>query len=325
MPTTPPEPVVSMLWERTDAPTALRRRFGFPDGATAAAHLQAALGRHWGLRATTCRRMTMSDQNLLAWMDTPAGRVVVKACAWAPLFDRLGVIGEVVTALGDQGLPVAAPVRSTAGAARALLDGPVPLSVAVLPEVDGELLDSTDPGAVRATGEVLARVHRAMAGLDLELPPLAGGGAVHPFAAPEAATARTRGRAPGAAARLDALLRDLPELDVPAALVHGDVRGANVLVSGGRVSALLDHDSLVVGHRVQDLAAAAVKLATRFHDWDPPPPGSRDQLLDGYRSVAALTAAEEHWLEVCVLAEGLGQIPAGPDPAGWAAAVERGL
>jgi homoserine kinase type II len=311
-----------MLWERTDAPTALRDRFGLPDAATAAEFVAGTLARHWGLRVGNCRWITLSAHNLLARVTTQAGPMVVKACVRHSSFDRLGVVAEVVAALGDAGLPVAAPVRTTEGPARALVAGAVPLSVVVLPAVDGDLLDAGDPGAVRATGEVLALVHRELAGLDVVLPPPQES----PFV-PVSAAGRLPGRshAPGAAARLDALLADLPDLDVPPAVVHGDVRGANVLVAGGRVAALLDHDSLTVGHRVQDLAAGAVKLATRFHDWDPPPPGSRDRLVEGYRSVTPLTAVEERWLEVAVLAEGLGQIPAGPDPAGWAAAVERGI
>ncbi len=98
-----------------------------------------------------------------------------------------------------------------------------------------------------------------------------------------------------------------------------------MLVDSQQVTALLDYDSLMLGHRVLDLAAGAVKLATRFRSWDPPPPGARDHLLAGYRSVARLTPAEEQWFEAGVLAGGLGQIPAGADAAGWADAVDRGL
>lgn len=33
------EPALEMLWERADAPTVLRERFGLADAATAACHL----------------------------------------------------------------------------------------------------------------------------------------------------------------------------------------------------------------------------------------------------------------------------------------------
>ena len=88
-----------------------------------------------------------------------------------------------------------------------------------------------------------------------------------------------------------------------------------------QVTALLDYDSMRLGHRVHDLAAGAVKLATRFRRWDPSPPTVREQLVAGYHFVAGLTSTEKRWLEAFVL----GQIPYGSDPGGWASAVERGL
>lgn len=84
-----------------------------------------------------------------------------------------------------------------------------------------------------------------------------------------------------------------------------------MLVDTGQVAALLDYDSMMLGHRVHDLAAGAVKLATRFRSWDPPPPGARKHLLAGYRSVALLTAAEEQWFEAGVACGGTR-----PDPGG---------
>lgn len=315
---------LAMLWEPADPLTVLRDRFGLADATEAATRVKGALAEHWGLRDSTCDRIVLSDQNLLVWARSPVGPVVVKACAWPPSFARLGTVAEVVAHLGAQGLPVATPHRTLDGAARALVDGAAPLSVMVLPEVTGDLLDARNVAAVRATGETLARLHLALAELQVDLP--GGPGSAPPVGVRPrlhlAEGAAARGRAPRAAARLDALLADLPDLDVAPTLVHGDVRGANVLVDAGRVAAVLDYDSMAVGHRVHDLAAGAVKLATRFRTWDPPPPAARGQLLEGYRSVAGLTSAEERWWEAAVLAEGLGQIPAGADPAGWADAVE---
>lgn len=316
-----------MLWERTDAIAALRERFGLADTASAATCVSDTLARHWGMRVRACDRIVLSDQNLLAWVRTEAGSFIVKACGWQPLFARLGVIAEVVAQLGAQGLPVAAPRRTLDGAARAVVDGASALSVVVLPRVTGDFLDAGDPAAVRATGATLAQVHVALADLQIELPELP---ASTPLAAADprlifAGAAAGRDRAPRAADRLDALLGNLPDLDVAPAVVHGDVRGANVLIDAGQVTALLDYDSMVLGQRVHDLAAGAVKLATRFRSWDPPPPGAREHLLAGYRSVAQLTPAEEQWFEAGVLAAGLGQIPTGADPAGWAAAVDQWL
>lgn len=319
-----------MLWERADAATELRRRFGLTDATTAAGLITTALADHWDLRVTACERIVLSNQNFLAWVRAHQGPFVVKACAWQPLFARLGAVAEVVARLGARGLPVAAPRRTLSGAARAIINGPTVLSAVLLPEITGDLLDAGDSVAVRATGETLARVHLALAQLDVRLPKLPPLMAPQPLVGAEPLLRRARAgvgrrRAPRAAARLDALLADLPDLDVVPTLVHGDVRGANVLVEAGQVSALLDYDSMTMGHRVHDLAAGAVKLATRFRSWDPPPPNTCRHLVAGYRSVITLTSAEEHWLKALVIAEGIGQIPRGADPAGWASAVDRGL
>lgn len=332
-----------MLWERTDPEAVLPDRFGIADAGAAAAHVREVLAEHWAIGVLSCDRVVMSDQNLLVWVGTDAGRLVVKACVDRDMFDRLGAIAEVVVRLGDLGLPVAPPLRTDAGAARALTAGSAPLSVVLLPEVAGDLVDPTDPAQLRATGRTLAQVHEALAGIDVGLPgdeerPGAGTASTT-GARPATGTEPTAGddrpwlrvgprqreRAPRAAARLDHLLADLPPLDVPDALVHGDVRGANVLVDGDRVSALLDHDSMARGSRVHDLAGGVVKIATRFRTWDPAPPGAEEHLLTGYRSVTTLTDVEGRWLEAALLAQGIGQIPPGADPAGWADAVERGL
>ena len=44
-----------------------------------------------------------------------------------------------------------------------------------------------------------------------------------------------------------------------------------MLLDAGKVTAVLDYDGMRLGHRVHELAAGAVKLATRFRSWDPPP------------------------------------------------------
>lgn len=81
--------------------------------------------------------------------------------------------------------------------------------------------------------QLRARVHLAHAQLEIRLPELPGSA---PLAGAEprllfAGSAAGRERAPRAAARLDALLADLPDLDVASSLVHGDVRGAPTCLS----------------------------------------------------------------------------------------------
>ncbi len=71
-----------MLWERADAVTALRERFGLADATSAAIRVSDTLAKHWGIRVTACERIVLSDQNLLAWVHTQIGPFVAKACAW---------------------------------------------------------------------------------------------------------------------------------------------------------------------------------------------------------------------------------------------------
>ena len=94
-----------MLWEQTDAATALRERFRIVDASTAATLVTNALLEHWGLRVTACERIVLSAQNLLAWVRTQTGPFVVKACAQQPLFARLGTIAEVVAQLDRRACP----------------------------------------------------------------------------------------------------------------------------------------------------------------------------------------------------------------------------
>ncbi|MBT0995134.1 phosphotransferase [Cellulomonas sp. DKR-3] len=321
-------PSVTMLWESVDAHEALLERFGFADATAAAHHLTVVIADHWDLRVT-CERVVLSDQNLLAWVHAGPRSFVVKACAAEALFARLAGIAEVVALIGGRGLPVAAPVPALDGTHRVVVAGPVPLSVFVMPLNAGAPLDPLDHAALRATGAALARMHRALAEVDPELPgpvphALLGAAGPRPVSAPPE-DAPARARAPRAAARLDSLLGGLANLGDTTTLVHGDVRGANVLIADGGAAVLLDHDSMGLGHRVLDLARGAATIATQFRSWDPPPPGAHLHVLDGYRDVAALSSLEEQWLHAALLAESLRQIPAGDDPAGWAVAVERDL
>lgn len=158
-----------MLWEQTDAAAALRTRFGIADATSAVSLMIDALMEHWGLRITTCERLVLSDRNLLAWVRTPTGPLVIKAGGWQPMFDHLGAVAEIVAQLGALGLPVAAPLRTLIGTACALTDGSAALSVVVLPQTTGDHVDARDPVAVDATGKVLAQVHLAL--VQLPVPP----------------------------------------------------------------------------------------------------------------------------------------------------------
>ena len=315
-------PGLSLLWESADEHAALRDRFGFADVGEATDWLVAALHEHWGLTVRSCGRLTISDHNAIAWVSTDRAELVVKWSRDERQFSRLEATTGLITRLADQGIPVAAPVPARDGAVRVATDGPIgPLSVAVLPEIDGTWLDVTDLEAVRTVGVCLARMHEVLGGL--ELPTLEG-------QPPRPPRERVRawledhdhGRAPSASARLAAMLEDLPDLVDTPQLLHGDVRAANLLMRGGQVAAVLDLDEVRVDHRIVELAQSSVLLGTLFRDWRPTPVPARRALREGYRRLRPLDAREQAWLEALTLWIGLASVPAGDAAQPWIAAVE---
>ncbi len=95
-------------------------------------------------------------------------------------------------------------------------------------------------------------------------------------------------------------LRDHPPLPRPAALVHGDFRLGNFLITPDGIRAVLDWELAHLGNPIEDLGWLCVR-AWRF---GAPAPvgglGSRQELLDGYeRSTGTRPTAEElRWWEV---------------------------
>jgi homoserine kinase type II len=321
---------LSMLWEPVDAGSALQRRFGFADLAAVERWTTTTLAATWGLAVTSVPRVVISDRNAIAWVSTDGGDggdLVLKWSCDPAWFGRLDALAQLVLLLADRGLPVAAPVTALDGRARVVVDGPLgPLSVSVLPRVEGGWLDVTDLDAVRAAGAALAHLHAALADVPAEvvsaLPPTHRGAAA-PLREHLATWLQEhdRGLAPEASRRLAALLADLPELDDVPQLVHGDVRAANVLVRNREVVALLDFDETSVRYRADDLASACTYLGTLFTGWAPTPQAAQRALVEGYESVRRLSDDERAWLDALVLWHGIMAVPGPDDTAGWAAAV----
>ena len=311
-----------MLWESVDPREALQTRFGWAGFDQATEWISTILARTWGVTVHGCPRLVISGHNSIAWVQSDRGALVIKWSREQSHFDGLAASTQLLSWLGDRGLPVAVPLRSAHGEGRVVLAGPRgPLSVAVLPELDGDWLDVEDATAVRAAGASLAEVHLVLQGYsDTRLwrpaeaePP---DGRVRRWLAdcdPDLA--------PGATARLTELSAGLPPLAGPSQPVHNDFRAANILTRDSRVVGVLDFDEVAWDHPVSDLAKAGVYLGTLFRNWQPTPEAVRRHLRTGYASVRPLTPLEGRWLEALTLWQAILAVPHSHDPDAWARAL----
>jgi homoserine kinase type II len=183
---------------------------------------------------------------------------------WPRVFPRLAAIARLTVWLGERGIPVSMPQAARDGRAQVEVDG---FSLGLQRVVDGDLLDITDPEQVRTAGEMLARMHAAMADYPELIP-------------------TDEPPAPG------------------AQLVGNDFRSANIIWSGGKIAAVLDLEEATYRRRVDDLAQAAVLLGTRYHRWRPTPAVVRGAFVAAYESVLPLekddAGALEDGIEACL-------------------------
>lgn len=126
------------------------------------------------------------------------------------------------------------------------------------------------PGGGVEAARALAQLHLALRDVPGELP-------FSERYAPLPQAAKHRPELPGWYREIEAL-EALPEL--PRGWVHHDCHPGNVLFSGGRVTAILDMDSLGTDFRMQAVAFAA----SRF--------GDAGSFLAAYREIDPLTATE---------------------------------
>lgn len=266
-------PAVELLWESTDPGRALTDRFGFRDGASAAAWVAEVLERQWELDVARCERLVISGRNVMAWVQVGGRPLIVKWSSRSRRFGHLADAARVVAWLDTQGVPVAAPIAATGG--RLLVDLGTGASgrfasrllpgrrflVGILPVVDGDLLAVEDAEQVRQAGQMLATLHEMLA----RYPGQVGRG----------------GRGAG------------------VQLVHNDFRSANILHDGTRISAVLDFEELTYATRAADLAKSAALLATRYRDWGPTSEGVRAAYVEAYDGTARdpLTSSERREIE----------------------------
>lgn len=308
-----------MLWEAHDPRGEISTRFGFRDAAAAGQWVVSTLDAHWGVTVDVCERIVMSDRNALAWVDTSSGRLIAKWSIAPERFGRLAALAKLTSWLGGNGLPVSAPIATTDGRLQVEVDG---VSLCLQHEIPGALLDSAELCQVHSAGEVLARLHEALARYP-------GSGRIAGVAPPSRTLAArvtawldTRSASVPRAARaaLRQLIADAPMESMSTQLVHGDFRSANVLCVESAVAAVIDFEEARIDHRIAEVARSAVLLGTRFHDWGPVSAEVHARFLDGYQAVSPLTRAEAAWWDVLVLWCSLAMIPDGEDSAGWRAA-----
>src|SRR4051812_33270848 len=112
---------LSMLWESAEPRAALRERFGLDGFDDAVSWLGKGLADVWAIEVETCERILISDQNAIAWVSTDRGALVVKWSRAQMLFDKFTAIADLLHALHEQGVPVAAPLPSMEAQYRAIV------------------------------------------------------------------------------------------------------------------------------------------------------------------------------------------------------------
>ncbi len=315
---------IEMLWAQDDPSDVLRDRFGFASAEAVGDWVTSTVERHWGVRVGSPEQVVISDSNALAWLRAGDERLLLKWSVAPDRFARLAFAATVTASLGALGLPVSTPVPTLAGEVQVTSDG---VSMGLQRVIEGSHLDVGDPDQVHAAGAMLARLHEALHEHSLRNSPpeflsvpaplteqIAGWVSSNPSTLP-----------PKARDVLGQMLEYAPADLPPLQIVQGDYRAANILCVGSAVVGVLDFEELRLDHRIGELARSAVMLGTLFRDWGPVSASVRQQFLDGYQSVQALTDAERQWWPVLVLWYSLALVPPGDDPTGWGRAASEVL
>lgn len=219
---------------------------------------------------------------------------------------------------GNDGVPLSVEGAAMAAAARASVpvpevlavgdgdgDGEAALPWLIMERVDGETLAPRilrDPRLAEARSRLAAELGRTVA--RVHAVPVSEVSSVRPLGDPLTALVTDylpagRRPPPGLALGLRWLAEHLPE-PARTALVHGDFRLGNLIIGPDGLRAVLDWELVHRGDPVQDLGWLCAKV-WRFGSPHPAGGmGSREQLLDGYASVAGWrpTDAQLHWWEL---------------------------
>ncbi|MDV5145750.1 phosphotransferase [Streptomyces sp. SBC-4] len=272
----------------------------------------AALIDLFGLDHVVERRHLADGLMNVNWrLDTPAGSFALKRIMDVPL-DRLRRNLAVLPGLAKVGIPVAAPITASSGAAVVEVGG---RGYCLFPWVPGEHIRGVDlsTGQVEGLGVHLARLHVALrhatdAGRLPAVPDLVTAEVDTPERAAEKADRLTAAVHANAAAEpfdpvaldaiakrrvlLDEHARLQPQSNVPAGphgWTHGDFQYRNLLWAGGELVAVLDWDRLGVRPYAEEVVRTAqVQFGVEgVFDLD-----RVSAFVAGYRSVNPLEPAE---------------------------------
>ncbi len=307
---------IEMLWAQDDPTEVLQDRFGFANAEAVGDWATSTVERHWGLRVGSPERVVISDSNALAWLRSGDERLLLKWSVAPDRFDRLAFAATVTASLGALGLPVSTPVPTLADEVQVTSDR---VSMGLQRVIEGSHLNVEDPDQVRAAGAMLAQLHDPLHEHPLRNSP------PEFLSVPAPLTEQIAGWVSSNPSTLSPDARDVlgrmlkqASANLPSVqIVQGDYRAANILCVGSAVVGVLDFEELRLDHRIVELARSAVMLGTLFRDWGPVSASVRQQFLDGYQTVQALTDAERQWWPVLVLWYSLALVPPGDDPMGW--------
>lgn len=307
---------IEMLWAQDDPAEVLRDRFGFSSAEAVSAWVGSTVERHWGIHVEAPERVVISDSNALAWVSSGDQRLLLKWSVAPERFERLALAATVTAWLGALKHPVSAPVPTFSGEVQVTTDG---VSMGLQRVIDGDHLNDEDADQVRTAGATLARLHTALRSYPL------GNPRPDVLPMPTPLIEQIEGWITSDPLTLDREARDVlgrllerASTDLPPVqIVQGDYRAANILCAGGAVVGVLDFEELRLDHQIVELARSAVMLGTLFRGWGPVTASVRQQFLDGYQTVHALSDAELQWWPILVLWYSLALVPPGDDPTGW--------
>ncbi|WP_228507272.1 hypothetical protein [Plantibacter sp. VKM Ac-2880] len=143
-------PLLEMLWENDDPVKVIAARFGLDDATAAGSWVAATVGEHWGVEVESVTRIVMSGHNALAWISAASGPFLAKWSVLPTKFPRLTALTQLTAWLGEQGLPVSAPVPSLDG--RVQVETGERTSMSLQRQITGLLLDVAEPSRSERPG-----------------------------------------------------------------------------------------------------------------------------------------------------------------------------